>query len=60
MSDLKEEIKKAVSDYYFYINDIQLATIKPGMVGVWVNDKRFGNYDIKNHQFVDFEKSNKY
>jgi hypothetical protein len=48
---LKEEIKKAVEEYRT-VKSIEIATLKEGIVIVWVNGIRFGNYDIKQHRFT--------
>jgi hypothetical protein len=54
MSDLKERIKREVEKYKFDVNEIEIATLMPGIVIVWANGKRFGNYDINTNEFVSF------
>ena len=49
---LKEEIKKAAEEYVFDVKTIEIATLKVGIVAVWVNGKRFGNYDLNKHNFI--------
>ena len=48
---LKQEIKKAVEEYRT-VKTLEIATLKEGVVIVWVNGVRFGNYDINEHRFI--------
>lgn len=48
---LKEEIKKAAEEYRT-VKTLEIATLKEGVVIVWINGTRFGNYDINKHEFV--------
>ena len=48
---LKEEIKKVAEEYVFNVKSVEIATLKVGIVAVWVNGRRFGNYDINKHCF---------
>jgi hypothetical protein len=48
---LKEEIWKAAEEYR-NVRTIEIATLKEGVVIVWVNGIRFGNYDINKHEFI--------
>ena len=48
---LKEEIRKAAEEYRT-VRTLEIATLKEGVVIVWVNGIRFGNYDINKHEFI--------
>lgn len=48
---LKEEIKKAAEEYRT-VRSVEIATLKLGLVAVWINGVRFGSYDIEKHEFV--------
>lgn len=49
--DLKAEIKKAAEEYRT-VKTIEIATLKQGLLAVWINGSRFGNYDINKKEFV--------
>lgn len=48
---LKEEIKRA-AEKYRTVESVEIATLKEGIVIVWINGVRFGNYDIRKHDFT--------
>lgn len=48
---LKEKIKKAAEEFKT-VKTLEIATLKPGVVIVWVNGVRFGNYDINKNEFI--------
>jgi hypothetical protein len=48
---LKEEIRKAAEEFRT-VETVEIATLKPGVVIVWINGVRFGNYDINEHRFT--------
>lgn len=50
---IKEEIKKVVERHFPHISNIEIATLKMGLVAVWVNGHRFGNYNVNQHRFVE-------
>lgn len=52
--ELIEEIKKAAEEYVFDVRNVEIATLKIGIVTVWVNGRRFGAWDINKHDFCSF------
>ena len=50
--NIKNEIKKSAEEFFYHISSVEIATLKAGLVAVWINGKRFGNYDLNKHEFV--------
>lgn len=48
---VKEEIREALKEFLWHVGVVEIATIKPDVVAVWVDGRRFGNYDVEKHYF---------
>lgn len=49
---LKEEIKERFEKMFCSVHKIEIATIRPDVVAVWINGYRTSNYNIIEHRFT--------
>jgi hypothetical protein len=49
---LKEEIKERFEKMFCTVHRIEIATVRHGVVAVWINGYRTSNYDINEQRFT--------